>query len=217
MITQTSVAVVAEKEDFYSGGLTAVLKHQIGYPSILRARSLSQLFAIVAESPVDLLILADDVLGEDASETVRDLRAQYPKLRIAVFTRSCEVREVLSLLAAGAQGVISKRNCDSAELLRALRTISEDGTFVPAMAELDDGQFEPVAGDALAGLTERQRQVIKLLSKGYPNKVIARELGISPCTVKVHVHAAFRALGVHSRMAAVAALRPPRLQAASRN
>jgi DNA-binding NarL/FixJ family response regulator len=60
----------------------------------------------------------------------------------------------------------------------------------------------------VTGLTERQQQVIKLLSKGLPNKVIARELGISPSTVKVHVHAVFRALGVHSRMAALAAIRP---------
>jgi DNA-binding NarL/FixJ family response regulator len=61
---------------------------------------------------------------------------------------------------------------------------------------------------ALEGLTRRQRDVIELLLEGCANKVIARRLGISPSTVKVHVHAAFRALGVNSRLSAVAALRP---------
>lgn len=217
MITQDSVAVVAEREDFYGAGLAAVLKHQIGYPSVLRAESMGHLVSIFAGVSVSLLILADDLLDDDGPDTVRQLHSQYPDLRVAVFSQTSEVREVLNLLAAGAHGVIPKRNFDSSELLRALRIISDDGIFVPAIAELDPDPFERRADDALSGLTERQRQVIKLLSKGYPNKVIARELGISPCTVKVHVHAAFRALGVHSRMAAAAALQPPLLQAASRN
>ena len=218
MITPSSVVVVAEEEDFYSAGLTAVLKHQIGYASVLRVQSLDQLLEILAKAPVSLLTLADDLSGSEGEATVRQLRAKYPALRLAVFTRFSEVRKILGLLAAGAHGVILKRHFDSTELLHALRAVGEGHIFVPAMTELEDAAFNGCgATNALSGLTDRQRQVIKLLSQGYPNKVIARELGISPCTVKAHVHAAFRALGVHSRMAAAAALRPQPLRAASRN
>jgi DNA-binding NarL/FixJ family response regulator len=171
----------------------------------------------LAEIHVDLVAIADDLPGNRGTSTIRQLRAEQPDLRLAVVTHSADVRDVLDLLAAGANGIISKNNSDCGELLRALQTVSEAGIFVPAMDDLEDRSVDARAEPtALTGLTERQRQVIKLLSKGHPNKVIARELGISPSTVKVHVHAAFRALGVHSRMAAAAALRPMPIESASR-
>lgn len=217
MVSEISVAVVADEEDFFSAGLSAVLERQVGYGSVIRARNLDQLRKILAEVHVDLVAIADDLPGSLGTETIRWLRAESPELRLAVVTHCADVREVLGLLAAGANGIISKNNSDCSELLRALQTVSEAGIFVPTMDELEDRardyRAEPTA---LTALTERQQQVIKLLSKGHPNKVIARELGISPSTVKVHVHAAFRALGVHSRMAAAAALRPMPLETASR-
>jgi DNA-binding NarL/FixJ family response regulator len=217
MATHHSVAVVADAEDFYSAGLSAVLKQQVGYACVQRARSLDQLLEIVAKIPVDLVAVASDLPGSRGAQTVRELRIQYPQLRLAVFSRTSDSGIVLRMLAAGAHGVISKQSGDCAELLCALKTISEGGVFVPPIAELDNPEVDGRGGlNALTGLTERQQQVIKLLSEGHPNKVIARELGISPSTVKVHVHAAFRALGVHSRMAAVAAIRPLPLMATSR-
>jgi len=122
---------------------------------------------------------------------------------------------VLTMLAAGAHGVIARPNGDCTELMRALQAVNKGSIFVPAMAENDDGESDHHEVGPLTGLTERQQQVIKLLSDGHPNKVIARVLGISPSTVKVHVHAAFRVLGVHSRLAAVAAVRPRSLDSAS--
>jgi DNA-binding NarL/FixJ family response regulator len=216
MATQHSTAVVAECEDFYSAGVAAVLEHQFGFTTVLTARSLDQLLVIFATASVSLAVVADDLPGSDGVNTIRLLRSLKPDLRLAVFSQRSDDREVLTMLAAGAHGVISRPNGDCTELLRALRVISNGSIFVPAMAEDDDSESE--CGEeaaALTGLTERQQQVIKLLSDGHPNKVIARELGISPSTVKVHVHAAFRVLGVHSRLAAVAAVRPRSLESAS--
>lgn len=217
MAAQNSIAIVADTEDFYSAGLSAVLERQVGYACVQRAKSLDQLLEIISRVPVDLVVVSSDLPGSHGAQTVRELRSQYPQLRLVVFSRSSEVGAVLRMLAAGAHGVIPKQSGDRAELLCALKTISEGGIFVPPMAELDNLEVgdrgEP---KALTDLTERQQQVIKLLSEGHPNKVIARELGISPSTVKVHVHAAFRALGVHSRLAAVAAIRSLPFMAASR-
>jgi len=60
----------------------------------------------------------------------------------------------------------------------------------------------------LSCLTARQQEIVQLLLDGSSNKVIARQLGISPNTVKVHLHAIFRELRVHNRMSLAAALRP---------
>ena len=208
MATQQAIAVVAESEDFYSAGVAAVLEHQFGFTTVLTARSLDELLAIFASASVSLAVVADDLPGSDGVHTIRLLRAQYPDLRLAIFSQRSDDHDVLTMLAAGAHGVIARPNGDCSELMRALRTVSKGSIFVPAMADHDDGEASAPEAGALNGLTERQQQVIKLLSDGHPNKVIARVLGISPSTVKVHVHAAFRVLGVHSRLAAVAAVRP---------
>jgi DNA-binding NarL/FixJ family response regulator len=133
-----------------------------------------------------------------------------------VLSESTELREVLTVLAAGAHGFIPKQMSSCAELLDALRAVQESGVFVPqdllsGGGTRHDDDEDVIDAEPLARLTERQQQVIRLLSEGHANKVIARHLGISPSTVKVHVHAAFRALGVHSRLAALAALRPTRV------
>jgi len=216
MATQQAIAVVAESQDFYSAGVAAVLERQFGFTTVLTARNLDQLLVIFATASVSLAVVSDDLPGSDGVNTIRLLRSLYPDLRLAIFSQRSDDRDVLTMLAAGAHGVISRPNGDCTELMRALRTVSKGSIFVPAMAENDDSDSDERAeAGALKELTERQQQVIKLLSDGHPNKVIARVLGISPSTVKVHVHAAFRVLGVHSRLAAVAAVRPRPLDSVS--
>jgi DNA-binding NarL/FixJ family response regulator len=208
MATQHAIAVVAEPEDFYSAGVAAVLEHQFGFTTVLTAGTLDQLLAIFASKAISLAVVSDDLPGSDGVHTIRLLRALHPDLRLAILSQRSDGRDVLTMLAAGAHGVIARPNGDCSELRRALRIVSRGSIFVPAMADQDDEEPRGQEAGALSGLTERQQQVVKLLSDGHPNKVIARVLGISPSTVKVHVHAAFRVLGVHSRLAAVAAVRP---------
>lgn len=194
-----------------------MLQREVGFVEVIRAHDYASLSDILdLDFPVDFLALDYDLPGASGLATISELRQKQPGMRIAVFSERTELREVLSILAAGAHGFIPKQMTDCAELLRALRTVEEAGIFVPSsLVEArswsnDDDEDAAPNVDALATLTERQQQVIKLLTEGHANKVIARELGISPSTVKVHVHAAFRALGVHSRLAALAALRPTR-------
>jgi DNA-binding NarL/FixJ family response regulator len=215
MATHHAIAVVAESEDFYSAGVAAVLEHQFGFTTVLTARNLDQLLLIFATATVSLAVVADDLPGSDGVHTIRLLHSLYPDLRLAIFSQRSDDHEVLTMLAAGAHGVIARPNGDCTELLRALSAVSKGSIFVPAMAENDDPESDERETGPLSGLTERQQQVIQLLSDGHPNKVIARVLGISPSTVKVHVHAAFRVLGVHSRLAAVAAVRPRALDSLS--
>jgi DNA-binding NarL/FixJ family response regulator len=217
MVTMGAVAVVAEPENFYSAGLASMLHREVGFSRVIRAQDYSQLIEILSlDFAVDFLALDIDLPGASGLATIRKLRESYPDMRLAVLSESTALRDVLTILAAGAHGFIPKQMSNCAELLRALRTVQESGVFVPP--DLLSGERtrhveddEDISAEPLARLTERQQQVIRLLSEGHANKVIARHLGISPSTVKVHVHAAFRALGVHSRLAALAALRPTRV------
>lgn len=213
MATRTT-AIVAEKQNFYNAGLAAMLQREVGFAQVIRAHDYAALKNIFARGlHADFLALDFDLPGSSGLTTIAELREQQPAMRMAVFSERAEQREALAILAAGAHGFVPKQMTDCSELLHALRTIKKDGIYIPACL-LESGIWHGEPKDqenseqALAGLTARQQQVIRLLSEGHANKVIARELGISPSTVKVHVHAAFRALGVHSRLAALAALRP---------
>jgi DNA-binding NarL/FixJ family response regulator len=216
MLENRSIAVVAERHNFFNAGLAAVLQREVGLTQAVRAFDHAGLVEILAQYPaVDFLALDFDLPGAAGLATIRELHESHPAMPIAVFSDRTDVREVLSIIAAGAHGFIPRQIGNEAELFAALQTVADGGIFIPPC--LIDPLLAEHAADndgadstVLNGLTERQQQVIRLLSDGHANKVIARELGISPSTVKVHVHAAFRAMGVHSRLAALAALRPAR-------
>jgi DNA-binding NarL/FixJ family response regulator len=128
---------------------------------------------------------------------------------------SAAIRHVLDL---GARGYIVKSS--SAELtLNAVRLVIDGGIYVPPEAMKAAASSTPApffsttnGNDGLTTkerlatvLTERQIDVLKLLAKGRPNKLIARELGISEGTVKIHLAAIFRALHVRNRLEALVA------------
>jgi DNA-binding NarL/FixJ family response regulator len=216
MSENRSIAVVAERQNFYNAGLAAMLQREVGFAQAVRAFDYAGLTEILTLYPaVDFLALDFDLPGAAGLATIRDLHESHPAMPIAVFSDRTDVREVLSIIAAGAHGFIPRQIGNGSELFAALQAVADGGIFIPPCLIdplLEDHAAESDAADTtvLNGLTERQQQVIRLLSDGHANKVIARELGISPSTVKVHVHAAFRAMGVHSRLAALAALRPAR-------
>jgi DNA-binding NarL/FixJ family response regulator len=212
---KSSLAVVAERHVFYCGGLSAMLHRELGFSEVVRAPDYPSLDSILSrDANVDFIVFDFKLTGASGIDTVSEISRKKPATRLAVLSDTTDSSLVLSILAAGAHGVILKKSTDCASLSRALQTIAGGGVFVPPKllephSETDQRNGKDHRLETLDGLTHRQRQVIKLLSEGHANKVIARELGISPSTVKVHVHAAFRALGVHSRLAALVALRSP--------
>ncbi|MBI3369156.1 MAG: response regulator transcription factor [Burkholderiales bacterium] len=111
------------------------------------------------------------------------------------------------LLALGACGFLPKS--EGAEvMLQALRLVLSGGIYMPAQA-LDDyrnGQPPAPKPDA-GGLTPRQLDVLHLLMRGEPNKLIARELGLTEGTVKIHIAAILRALQARNRTEAVVVAR----------
>jgi DNA-binding NarL/FixJ family response regulator len=210
---KSPLAVVAERHVFYCGGLSAMLHRELGFREVIKAPDYSSLHSILSrDTNIDFMVFDLKLTGASGIDTITEISRKKPTTRLAVLSDTTDSSLVLSILAAGAHGVIFKKSTSCDVLYQALETVAGGGVFVPPnLLEPHPKKAECNGEDhrlqTLNGLTDRQRQVIRLLSEGHANKVIARELGISPSTVKVHVHAAFRALGVHSRLAALAALR----------
>ncbi|AWI53745.1 DNA-binding response regulator [Aquabacterium olei] len=172
------------------------------------------------------LVLLDLHLGDvDGFDLLAEFRTLYPALPVVVISASDRTSDVIRAIDMGAMGFVPKRATNET-LFDALQQVMSGGVYVPPMSmgahshtqlssspalrqvqrEAVDSGFQTMPSLTQLGLTPRQADVLGLLLKGQPNKLIARELGLSVETVKDHVAAVLRALGVSSRTQAVIAV-----------
>jgi len=145
----------------------------------------------------------------DGVSAMRSLRETLPTARVIVLTSFLDDDKLLPALRSGAAGYLLK-NAEPQELLRAVRAahageVLLDPVVAARLVETlaADGGREP-----LDRLTPREREVLVLIARGFPNKRIARELTLSEKTVKTHVGHVLAKLGVSDRtQAAVVAVR----------
>jgi DNA-binding NarL/FixJ family response regulator len=184
--------------------------------------------ALQADADFDLALLDLHLGDADGFELLAELRKAYPALPVVVVSASDRSSDVIRAVDLGAMGFVPKRATNE-QLLDALSQVMRGQVFVPEMLLGSDTYVPPpvdnsepsvlgVVGQqgaephqtrrplASYGLTPRQTDVLALLLQGKPNKLIARELNVSVETVKDHVAAVLRALGVNSRTQAVLAV-----------
>jgi len=150
--------------------------------------------------------------GSAGHRHVLELRRRFPGLPVIVLSGMEDPQIMRSLLELGVQGFIPKAYSADV-MLSAVRLVLAGGVYVPPMlmeavpaapSGMPEGATQDLSEAALRSrLTERQVEVLRLLSSGKPNKSIARELDISEGTVKIHLAAIFRALNVRNRTEAV--------------
>jgi DNA-binding NarL/FixJ family response regulator len=154
-----------------------------------------------AELP-DLVLLDLGLPGCEGLDAIGRFRMEFPQMPVVVFSASCERESIVGALDAGAVGYIPK-TCKPEVMIAALKVIAAGGTYVPREVLEQAGPAPRRRGEP--DLTERQKDVLRLMLKGYNNERIASELAIAQNTVKQHAHAIFTALGVSSRAEALVA------------
>lgn len=199
--------VIADAHPLERLGITSVFRQSFAFETIEIADDFATLSQIMARG-VTLAVIDRDLPGLTGTEQIRTLRLTYRDARIALVSATCSLDIALDALRCGANGFVPK-TLGSIEFVDAFRHIAQGHVYIPSQicdaALLRDTRRES-DGQALARkLSERQSQVLRLACEGCSNKEIARRLSISEATVKVHVGAAFRAMGVTSRAHAIAA------------
>jgi two-component system, NarL family, response regulator LiaR len=156
------------------------------------------------------VILMDLVMPKlDGVAAMRSLRERVPDARVIVLTSFLDDDKLLPALRSGAAGYLLK-NAEPQELVRAVRAAhAGEAMLDPVVAAR---LVETLAADGDEGpldrLTPREREVLVLIGRGFPNKRIARELDVSEKTIKTHVGHVLAKLGVTDRtQAAVFAVR----------
>jgi len=146
---------------------------------------------------VDLVLLDLHMPGVGNVDGVRRLRERAPGTPMAVVSGSEESGIAAALIGMGIAGFIPKSDAPQ-NIVSAVRLILSGGVYAPQRL-----MAQPRVGPDASSLTERQLEVVRLLARGQSNKEIARALGITEGTVKVHLLSVFRALGVRNRTQAV--------------
>ncbi|MDM0117214.1 response regulator transcription factor [Variovorax sp. J22R133] len=188
----------------------------------LIAMSVDELLTAVSDD-VDLAVVDLNMPGADGYAHIDELRRRHPTVPVIVLSGYEDPALMRGALERGVLGFIPKAYSPEV-MLSAVRLVLAGGVYVPPMmlSALPPGVVAGVAPDRPASsarsggsgatleslrnvLTERQVEVLQLLSQGKPNKLIGRSLGISEGTVKIHLAAIFRALNVRNRTEAVVA------------
>ncbi len=155
----------------------------------------------------DVILLDMRMPDMNGVEVLKELRIRKLDMPIAMLTTSEEENDVIDSLQNGAQGYLLK-DMEPDELITALHEIVEGKTVVAneltgILAKAVQGEWEAApAKGTFTSLTPREREILCHLAAGQSNKVIARDLGISDGTVKLHVKSILRKLEVHSRVEA---------------
>lgn len=185
---------------------------QQGY-QVEQAGTEIEALSALAQDPPDVVLLDLRMPGSGGLEVLKRIRARYPDLPVVMLTSSDEERDLLQALRAGANGYLVK-DAEPSELIEGLEKVLAGQTAVASRLTdtlvhmmaggrgQGNGDKAPCPPDPFATLTPREREILIHVARAESNKVIARELGVSDGTVKLHIKSILRKLGVKSRVEA---------------
>ncbi|MEJ8849293.1 response regulator transcription factor [Variovorax rhizosphaerae] len=187
------------------------------------AMSVDELLASASDD-LDLAVIDLNMPGAEGQAHIEEIRRRHPAVPVIVLSGYEDPTVMRSALEVGVLGFIPKAYSPEV-MISAVRLVLAGGVYVPPLmlSAVPPGIVPGVNGIGAESpaprgansthtlehlrkvLTERQVEVLQLLSQGKPNKLIGRSLGISEGTVKIHLAAIFRALNVRNRTEAVVA------------
>jgi DNA-binding NarL/FixJ family response regulator len=187
----TARLLLVDDHNLFRTGLRLIVQDHPGVGTIAEAGSIAEACALRLED-ADLVLLDIQMPGMSGLDGLRLLRQACPRARVVLVSASVAPDAIHEARVRGADGFLPKSAITCA--------LAGQPCFPP-----NSGNSATIPGPAVPSLTARQLDVLSLLCAGKPNKVIARDLGLSENTVRVHVAAIFAQLGVNSRSAALLA------------
>ncbi len=197
--------LLADDHPLYRDAIKSALSVVMPDCQCLEAGDLNSTIALLESNDVDLLLLDLHMPGSQSLFGLLQIRKLFPELPVAVVSGTDNHTVVTKILAAGALGFIPKTT-QSAEIAQAIKTILEGEIWLPDSyrdnVEAIDEEFSQLA-EKIASLTPSQYKVLCYLREGLLNKQIGYNLEIAEATVKAHITAIFKKLGINNRTQAV--------------
>jgi RNA polymerase sigma factor (sigma-70 family) len=199
--------VIADRYPVVLQGLTSLFAAQYDFKIVASCGDGTSCIEAMRNLAPDVAILDVSMPNLTGLEVLAIAIAENLSTRLVFFTASVEHRELVAATAAGACSVIPK-DATPEILVQSLREVADDWRLLPLLrspmlrSELVLSREErnaAVAENVLAVLTDREREIMRLVSEGLSNKAIARRLNISHGTIKVHLHHMYQKLEINNR------------------
>ncbi|MDR9466690.1 response regulator transcription factor [Marinospirillum sp.] len=200
--------IVADDHPLFRAALQQAVRQALSDVEIVEADTLDGVHKAVAENPdADLILLDLHMPGAHGFSGLVFLRGVNPGIPVVVISGSEDNHVIRRAMDYGASGFIPKSSPLDTIAAAISQVIQGEVWIPPAVANSLDEISEDEArfAEALSSLTPQQFRVLNMLTEGLLNKQIAYELDVSEATIKAHVTAILRKLGVHSRTQAVIA------------
>ncbi|MBC7594263.1 MAG: response regulator transcription factor [Kineosporiaceae bacterium] len=200
-MTKLRVAIV-DDHVMFRAGVRSEIRDTVDI--VAEAEDVESAVLAIAEHKPDVVLLDVHMPGGGGMEVIRRLHDRQPETKFLALSVSDAVDDVIGIIRAGARGYVTK-NISGPELLAAIaRVAAGDAVFSPRLAgfvlDAFAGTIEIAQVDEdLDRLTEREREVMRLIARGYAYKEVAKELFISVKTVETHVSSVLRKLQLSSR------------------
>jgi two-component system, NarL family, nitrate/nitrite response regulator NarL len=200
---RTSV-VIADRHPVVLQGLTSILRVGSGFKVVASCSDGPSCIEAIRSLMPDIAVLDISMPGLTGLEILAIANFESLSTRLVFFTASVQDRELVMSAAAGAYGVILK-DVGLKILLQSLRQVADGQRLLPLPSsdqavprEREHGNLA-IAENVLTVLTDRERQIMGLVSQGLSNKEIGRRLNITDGTIKVHLHNVYQKLDISNR------------------
>lgn len=194
--------VVVDDHAMFRTGVKAELA--VAVDVVAEAENVDDAVAAIERERPDVVLLDVHLPGGGGTEVLRRISARHPDIHFLALSVSDAAEDVVAVIRGGARGYVTK-SITGDELVAAIRRVADgDAVFSPRLAgfvlDAFAGQIEVASVDEdLDRLTEREREVMRLIARGYAYKEVASELFISIKTVETHVSSVLRKLQLSSR------------------
>jgi DNA-binding NarL/FixJ family response regulator len=189
--------LIADDHPVVRAGLSAVIAEQSDLELVAEAENGATAVAVFREHRPDVALMDLRMPVMDGVEAIRTITAEFPDARILALTTYEGDADIRRALDAGASGYLLK-DMLLTEVLTAIRAVHRGERVIPIAVAARLAEF-PERSD----LTEREAEVLQLVARGLSNKEVARAIGRTDETVKIHLKNAFAKLAVADRTEAV--------------
>jgi DNA-binding NarL/FixJ family response regulator len=190
--------LLADDHGLVRTGLISLLSTAADMEVVGEAADGAEALSLVASTRPDVVLMDLSMPVMDGVSATRAVRSRHPETRVVVLSSFADQGRVRDAITAGATGYVLK-DCTPDELRSAVRAAADGhAPLDPRVATA----LLPTGAAPAEQLSDRERQVLRLASKGLANKQIGRALGITERTVKVHLSNIYRRIGVTDRTSA---------------